>query len=137
MIDQNQGVDQCEQHLIVLRDELAGRGVRCALEARGVWPRLRIYCPGEGASAEFDNNVVAAPLAGQWFYFWPWAEPVGPVPRLTQAAGNIIEDLGLDNGGPDDSADQPVAGHWPAPPLCGPDACSLRAARSRISELSR
>jgi hypothetical protein len=111
MTDPNQGVDQYEQHLIVLRDELAGRGVRCALEAQGVWPRLRIYCAGEGASAEFDNNVVAAPLAGQWFYFWPWAEPVGPVTRLTQVAGNIIEDLGLDDGGPDDSADQPAAGH--------------------------
>lgn len=71
MTGQNQSTDQSEQHLIALRDELAGRGVRCALEDRDVWPRLRIYCPSEGASAEFDNNVVAAPLGGQWFYLWP------------------------------------------------------------------
>ncbi|MGI8445705.1 MAG: hypothetical protein ACR2MP_00655 [Streptosporangiaceae bacterium] len=58
------GTDQREEHLAALRDELVRQGVRCALDDHGVWPRLRIYCPGEGASAEFDNNVVAAPIAG-------------------------------------------------------------------------
>jgi hypothetical protein len=91
---------ECEQHLIALRNELAGRGVRCELEARGVWPRLRIYCPGEGAGAEFDNNVVAAPVAGRWFFFWPGAEPIGSALRLAHVAGRIVDDMGLD-GGPD------------------------------------
>ena len=76
------GTDQRAEHLAALRDELARQGVRCALDDHGVWPRLRIYCPGEGASAEFDNNVVAAPIAGRWFFFWPWAEPIGSVTRV-------------------------------------------------------
>jgi hypothetical protein len=97
-------MDQRAEHLIALRDELAGRGVRCALDDRGLWPRLRIYCPGEGASAEFDNNVVAAPIAGRWFFFWPWADPVGSVTRVAEAAGRIIDDMCLD----DDGTGQPV-----------------------------
>ena len=87
---------QREQHLTALREELARRGVRCELATQGVYPRLRIYCPGEGASAGFDHNVVAAPVAGRWFFFWPWAEPVGSVTRLAEAAARIIADLDLD-----------------------------------------
>jgi hypothetical protein len=90
------GTDQREEHLASLRDELARHGVRCALDDRGVWPRLRIYCPGEGATAEFDNNVVAAPIVGRWFFFWPGAEPIGPVTGVADAAGRIIDDLCLD-----------------------------------------
>jgi hypothetical protein len=96
------------QHLIALRDELAGRGVRCELDDRGMPPRLRIYCPGEGASGESGNNVVAAPVAGRWFFFWPGAEPIGSVTRLTQAAGRIVDDLGLDGGPDGDGTGQPV-----------------------------
>jgi len=90
MTDRKPGLDQCEQHLIALRDELAGRGVRCALDDRGLWPRLRIYCPDEGATAEFDNNVVAAPISGRWCFCWPWAVPIGSVSRVAQAAEDII-----------------------------------------------
>jgi hypothetical protein len=103
------GAGHPERHLIALRDELARRGVRCELEDRGVWPRLRIHCPGEGASAEFDNNVVAAPIAGRWFFFWPGAEPIGSVTRLAQAAERIADDLGLDGDPDDDGTGQPVA----------------------------
>jgi len=88
-------MDPCEQHLILLRDELARRGVRCELDDRGVWPRLRIYCPGETVGAEFDNNVVAAPISGRWRYCWPSAIPIGRVTRLTQAAETIIDELGV------------------------------------------
>jgi hypothetical protein len=86
---------QREQHLTALREELARRGVRCELASQGVYPRLRIYCPGEDASAGFDHNVVAAPVVGRWFFFWPWAEPLGSVTRLAEAAARIIADLGL------------------------------------------
>src|SRR5260370_27233186 len=95
MTDPKPGLDQCEQHLIALRDELAGRGVRCALDDRGLWPRLRIYCPDECATAEFDNNVVAAPISGRWCFCWPWAVPIGSVSRVAQATEDIITDLGI------------------------------------------
>lgn len=95
-------MDPCEQHLIALRGELAWRGVRCELDDRGIWPRLRIYCPGESAGAEFDNNVVAAPISGQWCYCWPSATPIGPVTNLTQAAETIIDELGIDDGEDED-----------------------------------
>jgi hypothetical protein len=90
-------MDPYEQHLIALRDELARRGVRCELDDRGIWPRLRIYCPGETTGAEFDNNVVAAPISDRWCYWWPAAEPIGPVTHLTQAAETIIDELGIED----------------------------------------
>ena len=99
------GMDQRELHLIALRDELTRHGVRCALDDHGMWPRLRIHCPGEGTTAESGNNVVAAPIAGRWFFFWPWAEPIGSVTRATDAARRIIDDLCLDG---DDGTGQPV-----------------------------
>jgi hypothetical protein len=95
-------MDPCEQHLIALRDELARRGVRCELDDRGIWPRLRICCPGETPGADFDNNVVAAPISGQWCYWWPSATPIGPVAHLTQAAETIIDELGIDDAEDDD-----------------------------------
>jgi hypothetical protein len=82
------------RYLAVLRDELSGRGVRCELIGGGIVPRLRVYEPGENSgAAEFDNNVVAVPLGGVWFYCWPWAEPIGPVTRPGQAAQAILTSL--------------------------------------------
>jgi hypothetical protein len=89
------GMDPCAQYLLALRDELAGRGTRCELDGRGIWPRLRIYCPSETAAAQFDNNVVAALVRGRWCYCWPWAELIGPVTRPSQAAETILSDLGI------------------------------------------
>jgi hypothetical protein len=89
-------MDPREQHLIALRGELTRRGVRCELDDRGIWPRLRVYCPGETAGAEFDNNVVAAPVSDRWHYWWPSATPIGPVTHLTQAAETIIDELGVE-----------------------------------------
>ncbi len=91
-------MDPYEQHLIALREELARRGVRCELDDRGIWPWLRIYCPGETPGADFDNNVVTAPFGSQWCYCWPSATPIGPVTHLTQAAETIIDELGIDDG---------------------------------------
>jgi hypothetical protein len=105
----NPGADQCEQHLMALRDELARRGVRCELDDRGLWPRLRIYCPDEGATAEFDNNVVAAPISGRWSFFWPWAIPICSVTRIAQAADDIITDLGIGGGAEGGGAGESIA----------------------------
>jgi hypothetical protein len=88
-------MDPYKQHLIALRNELARRGARCELNDRSIWPRLRIYCPGETADAEFDNNVVAAPVSDQWCYCWPSATPISPVSRLAQAAETILDELGI------------------------------------------
>lgn len=84
-----------EQLLLALHNELFGRGVRSVLDTHGIRPRLRIHCPDERPSCAFDNNVIAAALAGQWMFFWPWAEPIGPASQLTHIATAIIEVLGL------------------------------------------
>lgn len=38
------------------------------------------------ASCPFDSNIVAVTLAGQWFFWRRWAEPIGSVVRLAQVA---------------------------------------------------
>lgn len=149
---------QREQHLTALGEELAVRGVRCELASQGVYPRLRIYCPGEGASADFDHNVVAAPVVGRWFFFWPWAEPLGSVTRFAEAAARIIDDLDLDSGpgddGPDDGGPRqtvPSLAVWrmlrqaregifstPAPgPPSGAPGADLQSATRPLGEVAR
>jgi hypothetical protein len=105
MTEQGPRMDLDVWYLTALRGELTGRGMRCELADHGITPRLRVYPPGEtGSGEEFDNNIVAVPFGGGWFYCWPWAEPIGPVTRPAQAAQAILADLGL--GGDDsDEAD--------------------------------
>lgn len=99
---------ECVRHLVALGEELAWRGVWCVVDDRGLWPRLRIYCPGEdGASAEFDNNVVAARLDGRWCFCWPSAVPIGPVTCVADAAEEVVSDLGI-AAGPDGGGGQAV-----------------------------
>ena len=108
MADQGHA-DLGARYLTMLRGELSGRGVRCELIDYGIVPRLRFYEPGDtGGAADFDNNIVAVPLGGGWFYCWPWAEPIGPVTRPRQAAQAILTDLGLD-GPASDRSRRPVA----------------------------
>ena len=113
-----------EQLLLALHNELSGRGVRSVLDTGGIRPRLRIHCPGEQPSCAFDNNVIAAALADQWMFCWPWAEPIGLASQPAQAATAIIEALGLRAGGPAPTG----------PPTLPPGVTSLAAQRTRRPE---
>ena len=149
-------MDPCEQHLAALRDELARRGVRCELDARGIWPRLRIYCPGETPGADFDNNVLTAPIGDWWWYCWPSATPIGPVTCLTQAAETIIDELGIDDAEDEDGdrrtnvtslavgrmlrqarleISRPPVPAGPAPGHCRPGGSVCRALAALLAEL--
>jgi hypothetical protein len=110
-----------EQLLLALHNELSGRGVRSVLDTHGIRPRLRIHCPDERPSCAFDNNVIAAALADQWMFCWPWAEPIGLASQPAQTATAIIEDLGLDASGP-----APTGA-----PTLPPGVASLAAQRQR------
>ena len=148
------GMDPYEQHLIALRSELARRGVRCELDDRGIWPRLRIYCPGETPGADFDNNVVAAPISDQWCYWWPSATPIGPVTHLTQAAETILDELGIDDSEDEDrrtnvtslavsrmlrharlEISRPPVPAGPTPGHCPPGGSVCRALAALLAEL--
>jgi hypothetical protein len=118
------GMDRDEQLLLALHNELSGRGVRSVLHTHGIRPRLRIHCPDERPSCAFDNNVIAAALADQWMFCWPWAEPIGLASQPAQTATAIIEDLGLDAGGP-----APTGA-----PTLPPGVASLAAQRKRRPE---
>lgn len=100
-------MDPDEQHLLALHKELAHHGVRSVLYTHGIRPRLRIYCPDERPGCSFDNNVIAAALAGQWIFWWPWAEPIGPAAELARTAATIIDELDLRDEGHGES-DAPV-----------------------------
>ena len=79
-------MDLYERYLLALHEELSGRGVRSVLHAHGIRPRLRIYGTEDLPGCGFDNNVIAAALAGQWMLWWPWAEPIGPASQLAPTA---------------------------------------------------
>ena len=77
------------------RTNWPGEGCSACCTSRGHGHGCGCDCSGEGPSAEFDSNIVAATLAGQWFFWWPWAEPIGPTVRLAHVARSIVDDLGL------------------------------------------
>jgi hypothetical protein len=83
-------------HLAALGDILAGRGVKCEVNDRGAWPRLRIYGPYDidSAVAEFDSNVVVIPRGDDWWFAWPWSETITLVTDVVTAAGRIADELG-------------------------------------------
>lgn len=84
-------------YLAALRETLMARGLKCELNDRGTWPRLRIQSPFDIDSdvAEFDNNVLAVRCgSGDWWFSWPWSEPISRVTDVTAAADHITENLG-------------------------------------------
>jgi hypothetical protein len=95
--DSDSSMDDCgASHLAALQDILSGRGLKCELNDRGTWPRLRIYgpCDTDSAVAEFDNNIVVVPRGEDWWFAWPWSETITPVGDVLTAAGRIIGELG-------------------------------------------
>lgn len=87
--------EPAERHLATLCRELERRGVRCELDTRGIWPRLRIRTPDQTAAAAFDNNIIAVRIRGWWWYCWPWVEMISPVSSVTRAADIIVSDLDI------------------------------------------
>lgn len=90
----SQGRDPVEEYLGSLAVELRARGVKCELVTTGCAPRLRLDIPwlGFGASEDsaFEDHVLAARDGdGQWRFWWPWIEPIGPVGDLAGVADYI------------------------------------------------
>jgi hypothetical protein len=87
-------------YLLLLRFELASRGVTCDLENSGGQIRLRVYSPEAAPAAQEPLDVVSLAFAdGEWWCCWPGGMVICPVVPLTGAAEAIISELGL---GPDD-----------------------------------
>ena len=92
-----------ELYLLLLRRELARRGVTCDLADIGGQARLSVYCPGAAPAAQEPLDIVSlAFIDGQWWCCWPEAMVICPVTPLTRAAQAIISELGLgqDDPGP-------------------------------------
>jgi hypothetical protein len=89
-----------DDYLAALQVVLAGRGLKCDVNDRGAWPRLRIYSPYDidSAVAEFDNSVLALPRGDDWWFAWPWSEMISPVTDIATAADHIAEELGWASG---------------------------------------
>jgi hypothetical protein len=124
-------MDHYERYLLALHKELSGQGVRSVLHTQGIRPRLRIYGTEDQPGCGFDNNVIAAALAGQWMFWWPWAEPIGPASQLTHTAATIIEGLGLNAHDPAPSIQATLPQGVPS--LAAQRRC--RQARAGISSL--
>lgn len=88
--------DPAKEYLGRLKGELRKRGVKCELITTGCAPRLRLdiewlaRLSGFEDSA-FEDHVLAAPDGeGQWRFWWPWIEPIGPVDDLASATDHIF-----------------------------------------------
>ena len=97
--DSDSSMDDCgASHLTALQDILSGRGLKCELNDRGTWPRLRLYgpCDTDSAVEEFDRNILVIPRGDDWWFAWPWSETITPVSDVLTAAGRIAGELGWD-----------------------------------------
>jgi hypothetical protein len=62
---------------------LHGTGLQARLLIQaGTVPALQVTSPALGRS----ERICAAPLAGTWQYFWPWAEPIAATPAAAATA---------------------------------------------------
>jgi hypothetical protein len=93
------GIDaRARQHLETLRAELSRRGLDSELVTSGFRTRLRLKIPGT-FSDDFDDNVVAAEAGGEWMFFWPWIEPIGPAGDPATAAESVLASVCMDAPG--------------------------------------
>lgn len=49
-------------------------------------PRLRVINPGCTSLCEV---ITAAPVEGEWSFWWSWAEPIAPITGMVSAADRI------------------------------------------------
>jgi hypothetical protein len=74
-----------------LGDELRGRGyaVRLTVPREGP-PSLHVVNPRTSSLAE---NILAETTEGGWWFWWSWAERIGPADDLHQAADRVVRVL--------------------------------------------
>ncbi|GGL42667.1 hypothetical protein [Planomonospora parontospora] len=78
-------VDAAITHLERLRDQLVQRGLQARLHTKdGRMPHLVVINPD---AAVLSENIYAAPLEGDWRYWWSWAEPI----TSTEQIGVTVE----------------------------------------------
>ena len=82
--------------LEALAGELAARGWIVRLHATGRLPRLYVRNPAPGAGG-LSEYIYAGPTRsdGSWAYWWPWADKIGPVTDIRQAAEKITRVLAV------------------------------------------
>jgi hypothetical protein len=88
------------EYLRALELGLRRRGMKCDLDVRAIWPRLRVHSPYEASPpsvADFENSIVAARFDDGWWFAWLWAEKICEVTHIRAAADKIALEL----GGPD------------------------------------
>jgi len=52
------------------------------------------------ALSRMSEDVYAAPADGSWFFWWSWAERIGPIDDVTKAADAITYVLNPHMSGP-------------------------------------
>lgn len=91
------GWDLGAEYLRALELGLRRHGMKCELDTRALWPRLRVYSPYEASPpsvAEFENSIVAARFDDGWWFAWLWAEKITEVTNIQTAADRIALELG-------------------------------------------
>jgi hypothetical protein len=85
-----------ELYLILLRRELARRGVAGDLQDSCGQRQLRVYRAGAIPAVEKPAGIVClAYIGGEWWCCWPQAMVICPITPLNRAAEAIISELGL------------------------------------------
>ncbi|MEV4018962.1 hypothetical protein AB0J35_51615 [Nonomuraea angiospora] len=79
--------DQAATHLSDLQNLLQEQGLHTRVLTRsGQLPGLRVINPEATSLCEV---ITAAPLEGEWSFWWSWAEQITPVSQAATAAERI------------------------------------------------
>ncbi|MFI6180526.1 hypothetical protein ACIA8R_33660 [Nonomuraea sp. NPDC051191] len=79
--------DQASTYLGDLQTLLKAQGLHTRILTQPErLPRLRVINPG---CASLCEVIMAAPVEGEWSFWWSWAEPITPVRDAAIAARRI------------------------------------------------
>jgi hypothetical protein len=92
------GSDEQLAHLRRLADELGQHGL--AAELGGGTSRGSLWAANPEVPGLAERVLCAQAADGNWWYWWPWGQPIGPVRDMPQAVAKITAVLRSGTGGP-------------------------------------
>jgi hypothetical protein len=87
------GQKEAAGYLAALHTELGKHGLESELITWAIWPRLRLHaCVTHNDRAGWEDHIIARQTDdGDWWYYYPWIEKIGPVTDLADTTQLLID----------------------------------------------